>query len=496
MKIEKLHRDIRAKHELPHLHSFPFYKWSREFFESRNKRLFLTAGNQLSKSSTQIRKVIHWATDVKLWPQLWANRPLTFWYLYPSLKVFTAEVQKKWIPEFLPRGAMKESPQYGWRIEKDGQDVTAIHFNSGVSVYGKSYMTQEELLQTGSVSYLAFDEEMPVRLWPELVMRTAATDGYISGVFTPTLSQQFWFDVMEKRGMVGERFPHAHKITASLYDSREYEDGSPSPWSKERIIQIVNSLPSDDEIQRRVYGRFIINKSGLKFSAFSRLINVVPRKAIPEGWLWYAGLDSGSGGYDQGHPAAIVWLLVSPDYKHGRVYETWLGTPENVEGDDKQTTAGDVLVQYLKMKGDREVAQGSYDFADADMGVIAERNGIHLVKANKKNEYGEGMVNALFKNMILDIDDVPENEPLIEELTSLRKDQRKTKARDNAADALRYAVTGTPWDLSVISSKFLVKTEKKLVENNKSRPYVNYKPDYENQIDEEMEELNELYNGE
>jgi len=99
-------------------------------------------------------------------------------------------------------------------------------------------------------------------------MRTAATDGLISGVFTPTLSQQFWYDVMEKRGQKGERFPRAHKITASLYDSQTYEDGTPSPWTNERITRILNSLPSDDEIQRRVYGRFIMDKRGLVIRAF------------------------------------------------------------------------------------------------------------------------------------------------------------------------------------------------------------------------------------
>jgi len=121
--------------------------------------LFLTAANQISKSSSQIRKMIHLATAKDTWPKIWKTKPLTFWYLYPSLLVASKEVEKKWIPEFLPRGKYKDHPVYGWKLEKDGGLITGIHFNSGVTIVFKSYSTNEALLQTGTVWYLAFDEE-------------------------------------------------------------------------------------------------------------------------------------------------------------------------------------------------------------------------------------------------------------------------------------------------------------------------------------------------
>jgi phage terminase large subunit-like protein len=488
---------MEMREGLPHLYGFPFYPWSREFFDSRSPMMFLTAGNQISKSSTQIRKVIHWATAKDLWPTLWKSKPLVFWYLYPSLIVSTKEVQKKWIPEFLPRGKFKSHPVYGWKEEKDGNIITAIHFNSGVSILFKSYSTNESLLQTGTVWYLAFDEELPEHLWPELVMRVAATDGYISGVFTPTLSQQFFFDIMEKRGEVGERFPRAHKITASLFDSQVYEDGTPSPWTKERITRIINSLPSDDEIQRRVYGRFIINKRGLKYPSFNKQYNVIKSGAVPKDWLWYYGIDSGSGGFEQGHPAAICGVAVSPDFKRGRVVELWRGTPENVEGDDKNTTAGDIVAQFVKMKKDKSTLAGArYDFADKDLEVIASRNGVHLDKADKSHEYGEGLLNTLFKNQLLDIDDKEENDQLVLELMSLRKDQKKQKAIDDCVDALRYAVTAIPWDLSVISDKFEVKAERKPLSIADERLIARREGFYtkdQDEVEQEIQELNELY---
>jgi phage terminase large subunit-like protein len=493
LQLEKLRLQLELHEGLPHLHGFPFYKWSREFFESENRMLFLTAGNQISKSSTQIRKAVQWATAKDLWPKLWRTKPLTFWYLYPSLLIANKEAEKKWIPEFLPRGRFKDHPQYGWRAEKDAGLITGFRFNSGVSIIFKSYATNESMLQTGTVWYLAFDEEMPEWLWPELVMRTAATDGYISGVFTPTLSQQFWYDVMEKRGK-GERFPQAHKITASLYDSMFYEDGTKSPWTKERITRIINSLPTHDEVQRRVYGRFIMDKKGLKYPSFSREHNVLPAIDVPEDWYWYYGIDSGSGGYDGGHPAAIVGVAVSPDFKKGRVVECWIGTPENVVGEDKHTTAGDILAQYLRMSAGKTVVSARYDFADKDLEVIATRNGVHLEKAEKANEFGEGLLNTLFKNNIISIDEGPKTEALVVELLTLKKSADKKKARDHLADATRYCVTAVPWDTSGISGVFEKKVEPP---KTTSTDRVLYRPieyvEKREMFDEQFREINELY---
>jgi intein/homing endonuclease/phage terminase large subunit-like protein len=461
---------------------------------------FLCTTNHIvtHNSSTQIRKFIHWATAKELWPKLWRTQPRVFWYLYPSLIVASKEIEKKWIPEFLPRGKYKTHPVYGWDIEKDNGLIVAIHFKSGVSIYMKSYSTNEQLLQTGTVWYLGFDEEMPEELWPELVMRVAATDGYISGVFTPTLSQQFWYDVMEKRGEKNERFPRAHKITASLYDSQVYEDGTPSPWTKERITRILNSLPSDDEIQRRVYGRFIMDRKGLKYPSFSKEGNVITRTDIPADWLWYYGIDSGSGGFEGGHPAAIVGVAVDPRFTKGVVAECWIGTPENVEGDDKNTTAGDILGQYIRMSTAKKNLMGArYDFADKDLEVIASRNGIHLEKADKSHETGEGLLNTLFKNKLLNIHDTQKNDALVLELMTLRKEQNKRKAKDHLIDALRYCVTGVPWDLSVISDRFEIKSAPKAVvdpyERQLDRSWQLYKEEEQPDYNAEIAEWNDLY---
>src|SRR3990167_11560215 len=70
-RIQLLEKKIELQNGLPFLHAFPWYKWSREFFDSTAKMNLLTAGNQSGKSVTQIRKCIDWATNVDKWPLLW-----------------------------------------------------------------------------------------------------------------------------------------------------------------------------------------------------------------------------------------------------------------------------------------------------------------------------------------------------------------------------------------------------------------------------------------
>src|SRR6185295_15948148 len=87
--IEEL-KERKRRENLPHIYGFPWYSWAKDFFDSTNRFNFLCAANQISKSSTQIRKAIHWATEKSLWEGLWPGRNVSqFWYLYPTRPVAT-----------------------------------------------------------------------------------------------------------------------------------------------------------------------------------------------------------------------------------------------------------------------------------------------------------------------------------------------------------------------------------------------------------------------
>lgn len=462
-----LHREkLRLKESLPHLYGYPWYSWAKEVFESVNRFGLLTAGNQLSKSSTQIRKCIHWATDKSLWPKLWPSsisQPNVFWYFYPTMDVAEEEWQLKW-SLFMPRD--RDCPVYGWREVRKNNKIYQIEFNSGVTVIFKSYAQSIQDLQTGTIYAVFADEELPLSHFPEIQARLNATDGYFSMVFTATLGQEYWRKSIEGGGDE-ELHPDADKWQVSLFDCVTYADGSPSPWTFEKIKRaclraasnpdsqnaikgcetltqlqkIVKDLP-DPEIQRRIMGKFVF-VGGRKFEAFRRERNVSDPHPLPSNWLTYTGVDYGSGG-ESGHPAAMVFVGVSPDFKMGRVYRA-----RRMDG--VLTTAQDVLDEYLRVRGKIVPVLQTYDWSSKDFHTFASRRGISFQKAEKDQDWGVGTLNTLFKSGMLKIyDDDPELEKLITELMTLKATTLKRDAADDLCDALRYAVMAVPWDWSAL----------------------------------------------
>lgn len=486
LELRLRQQEKALREQLPHLYAYKHYKWSRQFYESTNRHNFLCAANQIGKSSVMIRKLIHHATCPPLWPILWPKkpRPITFWYLYPSLKTASMEFTQKWVPEFLPRGAAKQSKQYGWEEEWKGKDIHAIHFNSGVSTFFRSYASDPQDLQTGTVWELFADEEMPESLQPELQMRLTAPGGIWNMGFTATLGQEMWRRTMEEKGEK-EKFKHALKLQVSMYECLQYEDGSPGPFTEHDIIQVLNTCKSEAEQQRRVFGRFVV-EGGLKYGAFSLSRNVKKAHPIPASWHIYVGIDIGSGG--DAHPPAICFTAVSPDFQQARVFKGW-------RGDDQKYTAGDVLLKYVELRGDMPIAGAYYDWQCVDFGTIATRAGVTVMPAQKARDLGEGVINTLFRNEMMALYDLPELEPLMTELRTLRNETRKNDAKDDFCDALRYSVSSVPFDWTVISRTEIQPFKPKPIPKDERMREPEPTEDEINMAawEEDYEEWNELY---
>lgn len=493
-KKKLLERQIKLQEGLPFLYGWKWYPWARKFYESRNKMNLLVAANQISKSSTQIRKCIDWATNTDIWSELWERRPLQFWYLYPTKETATIEFDKKWIPEFLPRGEFKDHPIYGWKPEYRSRNIFAVHFNTGVSIYFKTYAQDAQHLQTGTCAAIFCDEELPEDIFDELMFRLAATDGYFHMVFTATLGQEMWKDAMEGRG-VQEKFTDALKMQISMYDCLQYEDGTPTHWTEEKIQRIKNKCKSQQEILRRVYGRFVLD-SGLKYPGFNKAVNFVKPYPIAPEWRVYTAVDIGSGG--DGHPAAISFIAVRPDYQKAAVFKMW-------RGDNLVTTDGDILDQHTKMKEgllSQPVLQ-NYDWSSKDFSTIAQRVGETFSPADKSHDRGESILNVLFKNEMLDVFDTDDGEgrKLVSELIGLQRNMPKNKAKDDLADTVRYNVTSIPWDWEAITTAKLIrkpdgpaKTGLEL-ELEERRKAFDEPEQLELSVHEEIEEWNSHYDG-
>lgn len=447
-KLRLLEQQKVMEEGLPHLHSFKFYKWARKFFESKNQTTLLCAANQISKSSIQIRKTIHWATEPKLWPELWpanSKNPFfipDFWYLYPTLGVATSEFEKKWTREFLPRGEYKFDKQYGWTEKYTNKLIDEIRFNSGATIKFMSYSQDTQNIQTATLAAVFTDEEMPEENYHEISARLFGTDGYFHMVFTATLGQEFWRRAIEEDGR-HRLFPTSFRQQVSAYDCLEYEDGSPTPWTVERIERNKARCRSQAEIDKRIHGKFVLDE-GLVYPSFERNRNMCRPFPIPNEYWIYAGIDIGSGG-DHGHPAAIIFVALQPDLKKGYIFKGW-------RGDDVSTTASDILDQYLIMKGSMPVMAAHYDFASKEFQQIATRRSVPVLPANKSHSTGESILNVLYKNkMLMIFEDDPELEKLVSEIMTLRVDTPRLKAKNDFIDAERYAVSSIPWDWSALN---------------------------------------------
>jgi hypothetical protein len=450
-------------------------------------------------SSTQIRKCIEWAGNPALWPTLWKEPPRQMWYLYPTKEIYKGEFVNKWEPEFMPRGKYKtEHPTYGWKLIKDAGEIIGIRFNSGMNVYFRTYSQNVHNLQAGSCAAIFCDEELQEELYDELMLRLAATKGYFSMVFTATRNQNFWRLAIEGQGEQ-EKFPDAWKRQVTMYDCMHYMDGSPGHFSLEDIQGIVNSCRSETEVQRRVLGRFV-TEQGRKYPQYDALKHNVKPFAIPRDWKLYSAVDVGSGG--AGHPPAIVFVAVKPDYRYGVVYRGWIGN------DGRNYTAGDIYKKYLDLKGAEPVIEQRYDQGSRDFRTISDRAGDTFLGSDKRHDRGEDVVNTLFKAGMLQIFIDPDLEYLGTELTSLMLDTPKNKAKDDFCDALRYCVVTIPWDWTCLKGeksdidKELEKyrpytdVERVKMEIDERRGEFSDKPHRDNEwndLDSEFEEWNARY---
>jgi len=184
------------------------------------------------------------------------------WYFYPDQETKYREFETKW-QEWLPKGKQALAGKYAWKqMSRIGANkLPGIQFASGAALYLLTYSQGAKALQASTVSDITADEELPVELYDELIMRLTRTKGYFNAVFTPTLNQQFWREVFE----TSRRLPMAYKRQISMYDCLEYEDGLPSEFfTRETIREIELKCKSQTEIDRRVHGKFV-TEEGKKF---------------------------------------------------------------------------------------------------------------------------------------------------------------------------------------------------------------------------------------
>ena len=424
--------------------------------------MFLTAANQIGKSSILIIKMLNLAMRPELWPEYFGTKtkPSLFLYLYPDGRTGTTEFHEKWEKVYLPKGEMKKDPKWGWKVEFDRQkQVEAIRFNSGVTILWRYYTQKASSMQAMSIDFAGLDEEIPLHLFDELMVRTSARaglgSGLVSTVFTATLGQPYLYDTMERQGQDDEKFKNAYKRQISLYDCLSYANGAPSEiFTTERIENdIIPMYSTANEIKRRVWGRFV-KDSGLLYGDFNGGLNSEKYNFnLIEGWQVYCGIDYGSGGMT-GHPSSIAFVAVDDNYFTARVMFIWKS--EKTANGYIRTTQTDLLNKFEELKKTLNVDPHAYfDWHATDLGILAMREGINILPANKNYDHGVGLLNSLFKSQQLKVftgEGSGDTSHLIQELETVNTETAKKNRKDDCADALRYALSSCPMRITKLVS--------------------------------------------
>lgn len=428
------------------------YPWQRDFLLSRQRLMFLTAGNQLGKSAGSILRCLNQCLRKDLW-QYWfpKRQPRTMAYLYPDAKLLSVEFAEKWVKLYLPKGKLKNDPKWGWReVNNEKGLLDHVIFATGVTLYYRTYSQAVTSLQAHTFDAVFCDEETPAAHFDELQVRTQMTaavgSGYVSMVFTATIGQQFLYDCMEMQGKSTETFVGAWKRQISAYDCLTYCDGSPSEiWTLDYIEkELKPKYRNKREMEKRLLGRFI-RTEGLQFEEFDYKENTEELGVTDmTGWRSFIGIDFGTGG-EYGHSSSIVHLKIDQTYSIARVVYVWTSKK-------KRMTQSDLLLQYKALASDIGPHICFADWGATDLFTLAARERVRIEKADKSREMGVNLINTLFKEKQLKIiiGGPGHASFLIHELQTLATAKSKNHAVDDCVDALRYGISQVPMRLTAL----------------------------------------------
>lgn len=537
--LQNIERDRELR---PFLH-YNLYDWQEEFLDCSHHKQFLTASNQSGKTLSLMLKAHKMSTDQDWRRKQWGiYQPRMGWYVLPSQDTINDLFYSKWEPEILAKGEHKESGPNAWRVIKKAYDIKGIYFPATqFTLSFVSLGSSAQNLQARTLGFVVFDEEPPIEKLGEIEMRCASYNDPESGMplsllifgFTPTSGQEYFKRVFSfndqtffknipediiqthfpDRLLVTEReaeleIEHASNLVwkkrVNMFDCMRFKNGKPGRFTEERIRQLIKSQKSPREVKIRIFGSFEKEHDGGKvYSEFDRARHFMPHvgnqlEHYKKNGFFTAGIDYGSG---TNHQSAIAITWVSNDFKKVRPYILWKGEK------GISTTADDVVKKYVEITRGLEVRWPFYDWAAADLKVIAQRMGIIFYKAEKNHEIGVNLLNTLFKNNMFDVlvrpGDPHPNEFAVE-CENITHEQVKKNRIDDLTDAVRYSIAGIAhlFNLIELNPDFKPAIDEIVIdpsdEDKSTRDWTKQKKtkSWEDEIDDELEEWDTLANCE
>ena len=292
-----------------------------EFFKAGanyRQRLFC-AGNRVGKSFSGIYEIICHATGE--YPEWWEgkqfNHPVTIWVAGMSLKTMRDSVQAGLLGKRgdFGSGLIPQDKLLRTRIAPGVPDaietIDIQHSSGGVSTIAfKTYESGLEGFVAAAVHVIMMDEEPPLNIYTECLMRTATTGGIVFVTFTPDRGfsetvLSFFENGQFREGQVGSKW-----VTVCGWDNAPHLDVE----TKRELYKSIPPFLRDAKTKGIPY-----LGSGAIYPVLEEDIICEPLKEIPIHWPRAYGLDVGWnrtaaiwGAHD---PESDTWFIYSEYYR-------------------------------------------------------------------------------------------------------------------------------------------------------------------------------------
>ena len=273
------------------------HKKQIEFHKSEKRVRFVFGGNRTGKTECGAVECVYMARGIHPFRK---NKPKTEgWVVSLSTRVQKDVAQKKilkfldpeWIAGIVMQSGSSASPENGV-IER----ILVKNVSGEISTIGfKSVEEGRDKFQGASLDYVWFDEEPPEDVYVECVMRVLDKCGDIFCTMTPLSGHTFVYDKI---------YLNESNDNEIFYTFFSWAD---NPFLSGKEIERLKSVMSDDELEAREFGRFMINSGRLVYPEFDENENVIDPFEIPREWQDTISIDPGLN-----NPLSAHWYAVDP----------------------------------------------------------------------------------------------------------------------------------------------------------------------------------------
>lgn len=428
----KIYDDFWFKEDTPL--SIDKYIKHKEFIELANKyrvRLFM-GGNRCGKSVLALFESTCHALN--FYPEWWTGyrythkegKDFTVWIVSDSWETSRDIIQRPLLYEnegaefgtgFLPHDSIIEVRSMSGvancisyvRIKRKGGGVGTIFFKSSAAGRKK--------FQGTAIDLVVFDEEPPLEIYEECLLRTMTTRGRCDLYFTPLSGLTPMIELFEK----DRDDPEARKIALSV----GWED---CPHIDEEMIKEMTSNIPAFQLEARSKGIPTLG-AGAIYRYTEKHITCEPFEIQKHWKVWY-GMDVGW------KTTAVVFFAEDPN--NGTMYvfdELYI----HEERPDEYARKIKMRGKYLKGVIDPASAGASQHDGRSIKNLLGTE-GLDLTSANNDVEFGILKVSEAFNFDKLKIFNTCKS--LIQEYRSYHRDEKGkiVKVKDHALDAMRYGL--------------------------------------------------------